>query len=71
MYYQIEGLVSAIEDHKRITEVKNGDGIVTIFCISHSDINRAGFCSVYIKAKQTDFKQVNCGVSFNHAEVRS
>ena len=51
-FYQIEGFVAAIEDHQRITEVKDGDGIVALFCISHSEVNRGDFCSVYKKPNE-------------------
>ena len=71
--YQMEELISAIEDHKRVTEIKEGDGNVALFIFSHSMYINDNFCSVYKKTqnKQTDFEKVHCGVFCSHTEIRS
>lgn len=50
-FYQIEELISAIEDHKRIAELKEGDVIAALFIISHSNDFYGDFCSVYKRKK--------------------
>ena len=52
-FYQIEELISAIEDHKRITEIKEDDGNAALFIISHSSYYDGDFRSVY-KRKKTN-----------------
>ena len=54
-FYQIEKLISAIEDHKRITEIKEDDGNAALFITSHSSYFEGDFRSVYKrKKKQTN-----------------
>ena len=55
-FYQIEELISAIEDHKRIAELKEGDVIAALFIISHSNDFYGDFCSVYKRKKKLILK---------------